>query len=75
MNETTREQHIAWCKKRAMEYVECGDLAQAFASMMSDLNKHSETRDHTAIRLGLMLRMGGHLNAPDEMRRFIDGFN
>ena len=34
----TREQHIAWAKERALEYVDAGDLANAVASMGSDLN-------------------------------------
>jgi hypothetical protein len=40
-----RAEHLAWCKRRALEYVERGDLTHAVASMMSDLNKHQETAD------------------------------
>lgn len=36
----TREQHLAWAKQRALEYVDAGEVDQAFASLMSDLNKH-----------------------------------
>ena len=42
--ETTRAEHLAWCKRRAMEYVDAGDLSNAVASMGSDLSKHPETR-------------------------------
>lgn len=70
-----REEHLAWCKKRALEYVAVGDLSQAYASMASDLGKHPETEGHAAIQLGMMLMMGGQLNTPEEMRKFIEGFN
>lgn len=71
----TRAEHLQWCKQRALEYINAGDLSQAFASMASDLNKHEETKNHSAIQLGTMLMFGGHLNTPEEMRKFIEGFN
>lgn len=71
----TREEHLAWCKSRATEIAATGDLVGAYASMVSDLNKHPETEGHEAIQLGMMLQMGGHLSSIDEMSKFIDGFN
>ncbi len=71
----TRAEHIAWCKQRANEYIEMGDVPGAFASMASDLNKHPETTGHIGIQLGMMQMMGGMLTRLPEMRRFIDGFN
>jgi hypothetical protein len=71
----TRDEHVAWCKQRALEYVERGDVQNAYASMASDLGKHPETEGHPAIQLGMMMLIGGQLNSPTEMRRFIDGFN
>ncbi|MCR4306930.1 MAG: hypothetical protein NUV42_03075 [Candidatus Yonathbacteria bacterium] len=70
-----RSEHMALCKKRALEYVEVGDLYQAYASMVSDLGKHPETESHAAIQLGMMLMMSGQLNTVQEMRKFIEGFN
>jgi hypothetical protein len=70
-----RSEHMAWCKKRALEYVNTGDLSQAFTSMASDLGKHPDTEQHSGIQLGMMLLMGGHLNSPQKMREFIEGFN
>ena len=75
MTEQTRAQHLAWCKTRALEYVEAGNVQDAFASMASDLQKHPETAGHIGIQLGMMQLMGGHLSTPHDMRRFIDGFN
>jgi len=76
MSETiSRADHLAWCKKRALVYVDHGDMRQAFASMGSDLGKHPETADHGGLELGFMMLMGGHLDSQAEMRRFIEGFN
>ena len=70
-----RVEHLAWCKQRALEYVDAGDIQQAFTSMASDLNKHPGTEGHSGIKLGMMMLMGGHLSKPAEMRSFIEGFN
>ena len=78
MNEQiSREEHLAWCKQRALEYVDRGDLTNAMASMASDLNKHDETKDHPVEITMMMLQiMGGvGLNTPEEMRKFIEEFN
>lgn len=76
MNETTtRDQHLDWCKQRALKYCDAGDLRQALASMMSDLQKHPETKNHPARVLGMQLFVSGNLNDTAEMRKFIEGFN
>ena len=78
MNETasvTRSEHLDWCKKRALEYCDRGDTVNAWTSMASDMAKHPETADHAAIQLGMMQLMAGMLNSPQEMARFIRGFN
>ena len=70
-----RTEHMAWCKKRALEYVDRNDNQQAFASMISDLGKHPETQEHVGIGLGRELNRAGHLSTAHEMRKFIEGFN
>jgi len=72
---TTRGEHLQWCKDRALEYVDMGDLSQAWASMTSDLRKHSETINHSAIEVGFIMIYAGQISTPDEMRKFILGFN
>lgn len=67
----TRAEHLSWSKQRALQYVDAGDLSQAFASMGSDL----ETEGHSGIRLGAMLLLGGHPNTSKQMRDFVEGFN
>jgi len=70
-----RTEHIQWCKKRALEYVDSREIPQAWSSMVSDLSKHDETQEHPAISLGMGMLMMGKLNTKQEMRRFIEGFN
>ena len=72
---TTRADHLAWCKQRALEYCDHNDPEQAFGSMCSDLRKHPETQDHLGLELGMMMKMCGHLNTVAKMREFIEGFN
>lgn len=71
----TREEHVAWCKIRALEYVDAGELVNAFASMGSDLDKHPETKGHPGIKIGMGLLMLGDLNTAEKMRIFIEGFH
>lgn len=71
----TREQHMAFCKERAIAVARSGDITGAFTSMISDLGKHHETVGHPAIMLGMLRLMTGDLSSPDAMEKFIDGFN
>ena len=71
----TRAEHLAWAKQRALDYADMGDVAQAMASLGSDLNKHPETKNHGGVMLMMMLAASGHLDAPGELRKFIEGFN
>jgi hypothetical protein len=75
MSTMTRADHLAWCKTRALAYVDLGDNHDAFASLMSDLGKHPETAGHGAIELGMMLLLAGLLDTATQMRDFIDGCN
>ena len=72
---TTREEHLKWCKQRALEYVDLGNLPEAFASFQSDMTKHPETDGHMALQLGTMLLLGGHLSSSKQMKDWITGFN
>ena len=71
----TREEHLDWCKERALEYVERGDLTGAFTSIIKDLKEHEETKNHDGIKLGAELKESGYLTTTGEMRMFIEGFN
>ena len=69
----TCDEHLAWCKQRALEYVDAGDLTNAVASMGCDMNKHPETASPMLtylIAAGLLLIENG----PDAVREWINGF-
>jgi hypothetical protein len=71
-----RAEHLQWCKNRAMEYVEKDDYQQAVTSMLSDLNKHEETKvsaDGILAQLGLFVLMTGPTR--ESITRYIQGFN
>jgi hypothetical protein len=71
-----RSEHLAWCKERAMQYVESGDYNSAVTSMLSDLGKHPETKssaDGVLAQLGMLELMRGPTK--DSITRYIDGFN
>lgn len=72
-----RAEHLKWCKQRAIEYVQKGNLQEAYASMLSDLGKHEDTRSAQGLcgSLGMALMVSGQLSRPDQMRDFIEGFN
>lgn len=70
----SRAEHLAWCKARALEYLP-HDPAEALASMFSDLRKHDEFKNHSAIELGAMLMFNGHLQTARQVREYIEGFN
>jgi hypothetical protein len=72
----TRDEHLALCKRRALEYIDAGDLKNAVASMGSDLSKHPDTRaaaDNPHLMAIGMLHVMQH-DAP-AVRRWITGFN
>ena len=72
-----REKHLAWCKERALQYLEEGDIDinSAWASMVSDMEKNPLTKDHPLIDLGTTLFLAGQLDSTEKMRKFIEDFN
>lgn len=69
----TRKEHLDWCKQRALEYVDDGDLVNAVNSMMSDIRKHPETNGTWGLMmLGMYDANRGDVEA---VRRWINGFN
>ena len=68
----TGEEHLAVCKRRALEYLDAGDLVNAVISMGSDLDKHPETKCHPVLLL-LGARYATHGDAAG-VRRWIEGF-
>lgn len=72
----TRDEHLQWCKDRAMEYVKRGELLGAITSMMSDMEKHPETKLKPALtQLGMFAAMQAQKGDRDAVERFILGFH
>lgn len=72
--ERTREEHMIWCKMRALEYVDRGDCHNAVVSMGSDLGKHEETSTPATPGL-IMIGMMEISKGTEAVRRWINGFN
>ena len=72
----TYSEHMTWCKQRALEYVDSGDLINAIASFASDIRKDECTDTATNAMLvagiGIPLASAGDVAG---MRTFIEGFN
>ena len=70
-----RAQHLEWCKKRALAYVDQGCLQQALNSMIDDLRKHPKAADHPGIPIAVGRMAIGDLTTSGQVREFIEGFN
>jgi hypothetical protein len=74
----TRAEHVEWTRKRALMELDAGGpraVTNAISSFQSDLRKHPETQDHSALELAGMLAFGGHLSSARDVREFIQGMN
>jgi len=72
----TREEHLKWCKERAiaeMDYYK--DPSKAIVSMMSDIRKHPETASESLMALCTMQLMTKPHMSRQEAINFLDGFN
>lgn len=67
----SRDEHLAWAKKRALEFVEMGDLITAHGALGSDLMKEKTTRGHPAVIRGMQALMDGGLADSRLMREYI----
>lgn len=70
----TRQEHLEWCKKRAMEAMTDGNIASGWASFLQDMADHPETKDHISLRMGNEMVFGGQINTLEEMKKYINGF-
>ena len=75
MSERTRDEHVIWCKQRALEYINRGQINEGLTSMMSDMSKHPETKSSALDQLTIGLMMIGSLNTIEAARKHINGYN
>lgn len=71
----TADEHLQWCKDRALAYLDRGDVTNALASFVSDMSKHEGTREHSGLQLLGMLLLGGQLHTADKVRDHITGYH
>ena len=69
----TSTEHMEWAKKRALVYVDRGELRDAVASMISDLGKHPDTECPAFLGVAGMLASAD--GDADFVRHWIEGFN
>lgn len=72
---STRAEHLQWAKARAAKCLGRGDFEGAWSSFCADMMKHDETRGHSALQIGTMLKFTGGLSSVSSIREFIEGFN
>ncbi len=71
----TRAERVEWCKVRAREYLERGDVVNAVTSMLSDMKQSPETKDDVGdviTHMGMIIAGSGDVR---DARRFVEGFN
>lgn len=71
-DDMNRKDHLEWAKKRALAHLP-HDPINAFTSMMTDLNKHSELRDHPGREISPA--SVGRATDAKAVRRWIEGLN
>ena len=71
----TRKEHLAWCKQRALAYLDRGDLENALASLMSDMQKHPENRSAVQGFLPMVGMLAVREHDATKLRYWIEGFN
>jgi hypothetical protein len=71
----TREEHLAWCKQRALEYIDRGQITEGLISMMRDMGKHPETASPALDQMTAGLMVIGALSTLEEARKHINGYH
>jgi len=76
MSDKTRDEHIKWCKERAIQEINfSGKPTQGIISMMSDIRKHPETNSEALQTLcGMQLLTKPNMSRQEAIN-FINGFN
>ena len=72
----TREEHLKWCKERAIAEMDfTKNPTHAIISMMSDLKKHPETNKESLISFCIMMLLRKQINTRQDVINFLNGFN
>ena len=74
INMKTRDEHIEWCKQRAREYCEQGDMLGALHSMGRDLEKHQDTARRPWTHLWSSSTKPHTISSKADVLKFIDDY-
>ncbi|EHK57715.1 hypothetical protein [Allomesorhizobium alhagi] len=72
---TERQRHLAWCKERALEYLDRDDCRNAVASFLSDVQKHPSTAGLAGGGLAIIGMREACSGDVQAVERWIEGFN
>lgn len=67
-----RAVHLAFCKRRALEFIKNGDISNAFTSFQNDMRKNQKTAAHPALEIMTRQYFSGFLASAEKMRAFIE---
>lgn len=73
---TGKDEHLMWCKTRAMAYLtEGSDPMQGWLTFSADMAKNKETMKHRGLSDGTLAIGSEGMNTAGEVLAFIEGFN
>lgn len=71
---STRDEHLAWCKERALEYIDAGDVRNGVTSFASDVRKDPSTAEEASnVGMACLSFLLGN-PTPAQARQFIEDF-
>jgi len=70
----SQRDYIGWCRVRALDILEKGDLEGAYVSFLLELGKCEETKDLVYFKLTTRLQAAGMLNTSEEVRDHLNRF-
>lgn len=75
----TKDEHLAWCKERALEFADVGDGPRCTSSMLSDIMKHEETSRSFEVGVRAAVAELGYPDSlasatPAQLRHWVEGF-
>jgi hypothetical protein len=70
----TRAEHLAWCKERALEYIDAGDVQNGVTSFASDVRKDASTADDASSIGMTCISFLLDRPSPEQARQFIEEF-
>lgn len=71
-NHFSKDQHIKWCRERALRMLGCQRPLMVLTELLSNLRSHPETRNHAAIDAAHKLLVQGKLRSKESVQYFVE---